>query len=340
MIPFLELCEKIQGEIATGQCDTVLPPIRCLSERYQVGDSTVKRALNRLKEMDYLEGLQGKCVKVNPKALNNIFFRQNIVIYIHLKMLGFPFYLRALEHLRNQLEDVFALVHIVNSATQLQECGFVPDALILTEVSDPAELAEIAGICPTERIIKLNLADPDYQCVGTDNERAGEMALNYLHNVCGHRHVGIISHELKYSYGVNRLRCDGARRFAADHPQLVLHVTEAAAAEQAHEVTARLLTENPEITAIFVTMDFLALGVYSYCREARLIIPEDISVLGFDDRDFASMLYPSLTTYQEDAETIGRLLFGQLSHIIRHHYNPSAILVEPILVARNSVIKK
>ena len=337
MIPFLELSDKLQQAINSGECTPVLPTIAQLVKRYNVGASTVKRSINRLKELNYVQGMQGKCVKVNPLALGNPFFRKNVVVYVHLLTLGNHFYLSVVECLLQHLEEVNCYVHIFNSPKQLQSCGFTPDVVIMTEIFDEQEVKAIEEYCPRKQIIKLNHNDPNYCCVGTDNTAAGYMAMDYLNRQCGHQAIGIISTQLDYAYGVCRLRYDGAMNFQREHNGMELYNYEVKDLNEAAQAAAVLLREHPQISAIFVTMDFMALGVYNYCHSSGRIIPDDVSILGFDNREFAPVLLPDLTTYQENIEDIFRLIYERVRCIIHNDISPGSALVKPVLIERKSV---
>lgn len=337
MVPFVELSEKLQKEITSSKSPSVLPSITQLSKHYNVGESTVKRTIHRLKELNYVQGLPGKCVKVNPLAQDNPFFRKNVVIYLHLHTLANPFYLKVIDCLRQHLEEVNCFVHILNSPGQLKCCGFTPDVLIVAEVFDKQEVTSLEEFSPRKRTIKLNENDPDYCCVGTDNIAAGYMAMDYLHRQCGHREIGIISYQLEYAYGVCRLRYDGAINFQHEYSGLKLYNYEVKDLNEAQQAAGFLLREHPQISAIFVPMDFLALGVYSYCHSVGLTIADDVSILGFDNRDFAPVLLPELTTFQENVEDIFRLIYERLCYIIHNDKLLESAMVKPILIARRSV---
>ena len=72
----------------------------------------------------------------------------------------------------------------------------------------------------------------------------------------------------------------------------------------------RCSTSGP--TAVFCDDDVIAAGLYLAARERGLRIPEDLSVVGFDDMDFARVLSPPLTTVALDAELLGSRSFELL----------------------------
>ena len=76
-----------------------------------------------------------------------------------------------------------------------------------------------------------------------------------------------------------------------------------------------LETEDPP-TAVICDDDILAGGVYLAARELGLRIPEDVSVVGFDDLPFVRVLSPGLTTIGADAEQLGAVAFGALASVM------------------------
>jgi DNA-binding LacI/PurR family transcriptional regulator len=78
----------------------------------------------------------------------------------------------------------------------------------------------------------------------------------------------------------------------------------------------KFLTINREIDAVFSGADDSAIGVMSALRESGYRIPEDVSVIGFDDLKLAAFLTPPLTTVKAPTELVGRLAAQQLFDII------------------------
>lgn len=75
--------------------------------------------------------------------------------------------------------------------------------------------------------------------------------------------------------------------------------------EGGKEGMARLLEITPPLTAVFCSNDFIAMGAMKTIREKGLKIPEDISIVGFDDIEMASYFYPELTTIHQPAYQMG-----------------------------------
>lgn len=74
----------------------------------------------------------------------------------------------------------------------------------------------------------------------------------------------------------------------------------------------KLLTKNSDLTAVFCASDEMALGALTYLNECGLKVPEDFSVMGFDDTKIAKMSIPKLTTVAQPISEIGKLACQKL----------------------------
>ncbi len=72
------------------------------------------------------------------------------------------------------------------------------------------------------------------------------------------------------------------------------------------ELTAQLLAEHPEVTAIFAANDMMAFGVIRALMDAGRRIPEDVSVIGFDNTEISSIVHPPLTTIHQPKAELGQ----------------------------------
>ncbi|MFI5632435.1 LacI family DNA-binding transcriptional regulator [Streptomyces sp. NPDC051664] len=170
----------------------------------------------------------------------------------------------------------------------------------------------------TSRNIPFTVVDPagdpgdDVPSVGTTNWQGGLAATRHLTGL-GHRRIGVIS-------GPSRMMCSRARvdgyRAAMETAGLPLDPDLVREGEFSHEdgyAAGLELLQLPEPpTAIFAGNDLQALGVYEAARQLGLRIPEDLSVVGFDDLPLTRWIGPPLTTVRqpltEMAETAARLV--------------------------------
>ncbi|MBT2234513.1 LacI family DNA-binding transcriptional regulator [Nonomuraea sp. NEAU-A123] len=98
----------------------------------------------------------------------------------------------------------------------------------------------------------------------------------------------------------------------------------------------RRLAADPSVTAVFVGNDQMALGVLRAMREAGRRVPEEVSVIGFDDIPEAAYYWPPLTTVRQDFREVGRSAFHLLLDRMAGAGKETQRLVEPELVVRES----
>jgi DNA-binding LacI/PurR family transcriptional regulator len=100
--------------------------------------------------------------------------------------------------------------------------------------------------------------------------------------------------------------------------------------------TGRSLAREADVTAVFVANDQMALGLLRALREQARRVPEDVSVVGFDDLPESRHFLPALTTVHQDFAELGRRVMDVLTRVLDGEPRPSAELVPTTLVVRES----
>lgn len=96
------------------------------------------------------------------------------------------------------------------------------------------------------------------------------------------------------------------------------------------------LLKTPNLTAVFVANDQMALGLLRRLHEAGKEVPHDISIVGFDDIPEAAYFSPPLTTVRQDFSELGRRCLKLLLERIEGSDQPTRVIVPPELVVRES----
>jgi len=173
-----------------------------------------------------------------------------------------------------------------------------------------------------------------------DHRRAAELGLIHLKEL-GHEHIAFLRGHRESSDSASRWEAiqEVAREFEIQiRPELVLQIegTESTP-EVGYPYGKALVARGIPFTALFAYNDISAIGAMRAFQEAGLRVPEDISVVGFDDVSFASFSIPPLTTVRQPLEKMGRIAAQTLLDRIEER-NPfiSEIAVEPELISRRS----
>jgi LacI family transcriptional regulator len=201
--------------------------------------------------------------------------------------------------------------YVTNLAT-----GMV-DGLILVLPRSPADFIGIL----TKQDFPFILIDhqgigPDCPAVGAANWQGGFTATEYLIKL-GHQRIGFITGWMDLGCALDRL--DGYRsalrtNHIPDAPELIYEGT-FFQPDGFNGASILLDLPNPP-TAIFASNDVMAMGVMDAIRHRGLRVPDDVSVVGFDDIPQASLIHPALTTVRQPLEKMGRVATQMLLELL------------------------
>jgi LacI family repressor for deo operon, udp, cdd, tsx, nupC, and nupG len=152
--------------------------------------------------------------------------------------------------------------------------------------------------------------------VHIDNAKASQEAMDHLYSL-GHRRIAVITGPLVSPLSRDRLRgaIAGARAAGARRQLIVMHGDFSIASGTA--AAGRLLSRTHPPTAVFCFNDEMAMGLIDTARRRGVRVPEDLSVVGFDDIRFARYLDPPLTTVTQPMREIGEGCVRLLLEILK-----------------------
>jgi LacI family transcriptional regulator len=199
-------------------------------------------------------------------------------------------------------------------------------------------------------VVGRDLSQDKIGSVIVDNEAGGYAAMEHLYAL-GHRKIVIIRGP--ETLVDSSLRWDGIRRFAAESgleidPRCVRLLPDALDPNSGFEggvkATADLLRGRTKFTALLAFDDLTALGAVRALSRAGLSVPDDCSVIGFDDIPAAAFCTPSLTTICQPMEDMGRIGAEQVLIGLQEGEKgkivvPAMQLLPPSLVVRDSTRK-
>jgi DNA-binding LacI/PurR family transcriptional regulator len=200
------------------------------------------------------------------------------------------------------------------------------------DASNPLPAVAIAGRQVIEGVTNVVL----------DQRRAVHLALEHLHSL-GHRRVAFMRGQPFSTDSHERweLICQLAPEYGiAIYPELVMRLeAETGTPQVGYPVMKQFLAKKPDFTALFAYNDISAIGAIRALADEGLRVPQDVSVVGFDDIDAAAFHTPSLTTIRQPLVRMGsiaaEMLLERLSGTSRQDV-PKIIAVEPELIVRES----
>jgi LacI family transcriptional regulator len=162
-------------------------------------------------------------------------------------------------------------------------------------------------------VVGRDLSGDKIQSVIVENEQGGYLAMQHLYGL-GHRKVAVIRGPAKLSD--SQRRWEGIQRFAAEHRVKIAKecvrelpdlLDPTSGFEGGCALTAELISSGAKFTAIVAFDDLTALGAVRALKRAGRRVPEDCSVIGFDDVPPALFSTPGITTIRQPMEDMGRL---------------------------------
>ncbi|HCH3497066.1 TPA: substrate-binding domain-containing protein [Vibrio parahaemolyticus] len=168
--------------------------------------------------------------------------------------------------------------------------------------------------------------------------RGGYLAAKYLID-CGHTEIGcitgpLIKHQAQMRYeGYKRAMNEAALEFNANWI-----IESDFECEGGYQAFKKMAERGTLPSSIFVSNDMMAMGVINAANELGIKVPDDLSIIGYDDIHIAKFMSPSLTTIHQPKYRLGQAAVETLVRRLDDKSNEAQVVqLEPTLVVRNSV---
>ena len=328
------------------------PTMHDVAREAGVSVATVSRVINvsgyasKKSKQVVLEAM--KKLNYHPSSFARSFKTQKTgLVGVLIPILEHPSYSRMASTIEQKLFDLGYRAIICNSEeNEDREMAYVEmllrqrvEGIIINSAAQtPDSLAELA-----ENDIPLVLFDrylPDIKCnkVFCDNSLGGYLGLKYLIDL-GHRRIGVVAAPIYPEPIIRRLQGiqEALEEFDIPSDPNLMITGNTQLFEMGYDAAIRLMQLDSPPTAIFALTDVTAVGVMHGVVEAGYRVPEDISVLGYDDLPLASYMMPPMSTIAqpltEMAEVAVDLLIRQLED---NTLEPKTAVLKTTLVTRRS----
>lgn len=245
--------------------------------------------------------------------------------------------------MRNSQNDTLIEIDAINS---FREHG-CENIIISSKFGNEEAFIKLAKIIPGFILINRYIEKLANRCVWLDNIAGGRISAEYLYEQ-GHRNIAFVSFNTSNQDQIDRIT--GAQQVFQEKGVLIApeniifsekHSPEKGLVNFCRNAVKQLIHNDENITAIIAYNDEIAIGVINALFDLGKKVPEDISVIGFDDLDIAKNCRPQLTTINYPIVEMAEYA-TQLS--LQHTQDkPSTIkdmhLFMPTLVKRDSVLK-
>jgi LacI family transcriptional regulator len=310
---------------------------RYLNNQLQLSAMTEARIESAIKSLNYVPNAIAR--RLSRSSSETIGFITSDIVY--------PFFASIASAAEEAASEAGYSLTIFNSRNDTQrELQFlsriddrqVDGVLLLTNHADDGQLRD--KINATPRVVLLDEDVPGAKAprIFAENIRGAEMATHHLIER-GHRRIGYIGGPRGLLSGDERLegfrRAHAAAQLVVDEDIVVSGAYDEAAA---YRGLLHLLGRTEPPTAVFSGGDLLAMGIMRAARDSGLRIPDDLSLVSFDDMPHAGLFDPPLTTVRQSSEEFGRrgveLLLDLLANVEVPRENPR---IRVDLIIRDSV---
>jgi DNA-binding LacI/PurR family transcriptional regulator len=299
-----------------------------------VPERTRKRILEAAQELSYKPNFLARSLRVKRTYTIGVIAQEIGDIYGAMVISGVE------QYLRQQNYFFLTVIHrhdpqLLQSYSQLLESrGAEGIIAVATSVTCPPSLptVAIAGHMRVDGVTNIVL----------DHRHGARMALQHLAEL-GHRELALMkgpptSADTDARWEAMCEAADTVKHFV--RTEFVVEARTGASPEPGYEATKELLRKSQKFTALFAFNDLAAIGAIRAIDEAGLRVPDDISVIGFDDIPNAAYTRPSLTTVRQPLLKMGEIAARTLlEQIEKRSEYVAEIAIEPELVVRESTGK-
>lgn len=346
------IVNDIKRKIASGELKPhdPLPTQIELAKEYNTSEITSRRALSDLVQEGYVYRIRGKgsfiqenlTASPGAKQIPSIYFaHQN-----QINNFDHPFFSDMFEGIKEVCDENGMGFHLwdIGKEYKLPEN---PDAGIILLTTDAFDLSRLTAWQQEGRkLITVHFYYPHLGIpyVIVDNLTGGFLATQHLLSL-GHRRIGVIITgnsimEINQEFS---LRLQGYKLALSQHqiafdPRLIAIMSgDGERLDMGYDGFKQLMELEDPPTAIFATSDYKAIGAIEAARSMGMHIPEDISIIGYDDVKVSQYIYPPLSTVSQNTKKLGERAAELLLFELKDGRNQQLKdEVVPTLIQRNS----
>lgn len=307
------------------------PTIRDVAKMANVSISTVSRVMNapatvvESKRQRVLEAI--KKLQYQPNAFaRGLIYKKSNTLGVMIPDVENPYYAGILRGMQNAAVQLGYSLMIFNTDRSKERTityvenlyeKQVDGIIFASDILHPEYFDIIQHYRLPLVLASTNSQEYEIPSVDIDNEKAAYDAVKYLIEL-GHRKIGMLSFPLndlisgvpRYNGFVRALKEFGLEKSATQ----VTYANHRF--EEAYEGTAQLYSTFPDLTAVFAASDEFAMGAITYLHDQGITVPQQVSVIGFDNIRMAHMFIPKLTTIAQPVYEIGQRAVNKLYELI------------------------
>lgn len=309
---------------------------RYLNNRIELPAPTAARIDAAISELDYRPNLLAKRLStgkseaiglVTPEIGNPFFAELAAAVEDEAEKHGYAVFMSST---RGDVAREMASLRRLNDR-------HVDGLILMTNRPDDGTLARLIEGAHNVVLVDEDIPGVEVPRIFVENDAGAHAATTHLISH-GHRNIAMIGGPaglfsvMERRAGFERAMQEAGLTVRTDHLLLGAYTREFGRAA----ATALLGSPEPP-TAIFAASDYIAVGVMQALQQLGLAVPDDVSLVGFDDMPFAELMAPGLTTIRQPVAQMGRLGFQALFALMNHDPAPPLTRLPVELIVRRSV---
>jgi DNA-binding LacI/PurR family transcriptional regulator len=334
-IPKSAVTLRSVAELVGLTASTVSAVLNGSSASHSVPEHTKKRILTAARALDYRPNFFARSLRVKRTYMIGVILEEIGDAYGSLVISGIERYLRKQNFFFLTVAHRHDQKLLATYSTMLRERGVEGFITVDTSLTEEPTLPTVA--VPGHRKIKRMTN------IVLDHRRAASMALKHLVDL-GHEKIAFMKGSTVSVDSDERWNaiCEVAAKLGIRmRPELIIELKgDDPTPNLGYPFAKQLLERKQPFTAMFAYNDISAIGAICAFQEVGLRVPDDISVVGFDDIQSAAYISPPLTTVRQPLLKMGEIAARTLLDRIegRMKYIPE-IAIEPELVVRRSTVR-
>lgn len=320
----------------TGYSPTTVS--KALNDYTDISKKTKKIILEKAKELGYIPNAHARTLITKKSWSIGVLFDEKLDIGIK-----HPFFSAILETFKKSIESRgYDLLFISKDMggkkiSYLDHCKIrgIDGIIIISSDFNNKEIEEL--IDSNIPCVLIDIENDKASTIYSDNSQGCHLAIEYLHSL-GHKKIAHIYGSLDtyagdirkkgYITALNKLGIQNNDEYMVDGGYFSF--------DGGYKAMKKLLELDDLPTAVFVSGDFMAIGAINAIKEKGLGVPEDISIIGYDDIDLCKYITPKLTTIRQNTELIGENAADVLINAIDKKSGRSSVIIPVELVVRDS----
>ncbi|BBH24094.1 hypothetical protein Back11_54390 [Paenibacillus baekrokdamisoli] len=346
------IMNDIKRKIAVGELKPhdSLPTQIELAKAYNTSEITSRRALSDLVQEGFVYRIRGKgsFVQENPASAGSQSIR---VIYLahrnyEVNLFNHPFFTDMFEGIKEVCKENGIDFYLWDMGDDYELPDDPQAGIILLTSKDDFDLTRLTSWQEENRhIITVHFYYPHLGIpyVIVDNLTGGYLATQHLLSL-GHRRIGVILTggsivDLNQEFS---LRLQGYRLALSQHQipfdsdLIAVMNGNLERADMGDEGFRKLMELSDPPTAVFATSDYKAIGALNAARDLGLKVPDDISIMGYDDVKISEYIYPRLSTVNQNTRKLGERAAEILLDLKANNNRLVKDEIVPTLILRDS----